>query len=412
MPDVARAGMIQPWFFAYGLLGLVQNGAAPILLPLSAGNGANGGLIYAAWAAGGLLAPALGAWADRRSRHRTLVLGGLALAALALAIFPFAHGPAARAMLAFAGGLGAIAASIVGTIFIVGHCPKAEWDERIGLLQAFVSAGQVAGLLLAGASARFPQVAFLGAAGALLAAWPIAWWFAPSDPAPVARRTVTAPAPVGGEAAASGTQRLHHLSLRGIASLNWLPHGGLRRFLAAWLLSYTATNAVAVMFPVALTHEFHAAPILPSAAYAAGILLSLLLYRPAGRWEHRRTPWGSPEGLMRAGLLSRGAVLAGLAALAWLHPGWATLPVLAGFGLTQVLWPLLAVSSNSLAVTLAVTDQGESVGLLNACTALGATIGGIVGGRIVAGAGFGVLCAIACACVLAALPVIRGLRSA
>lgn len=405
-------GAIQPWFFAYGLLGLVQNGAAPILLPLSAGNGAKGGLIYAAWASAGLLAPVLGAWADRHGRHLTLVLGGLLLGAAPLAAFPFAQGAAEHAVLAFLGGLGVIAVSIVGSIFIVGHAPAEQWDEQIGVLQAFVSGGQIAGLLLAGACARLPYVAFGGAAVALLAAWPIAWRFAPRDPASVLRREVRAPAPVGGEAAASGTQRLHHASLRGIVSLGWLPQGGLRRFLGVWLLSYTATNAVSVMFPVALTHEFGAAPILPSAAYAAGILLSLPIYRPAGHWEHRATTWGSPRGLLRAGLLSRAAVLLLLGVLAWLHPSWATWPVLAGFAATQVIWPLLAVSSNTLAVTLAPTDRGESVGLLNACTALGATIGGVAGGLIATDLGFGALCGVACACVLAALATLRTRRSA
>ena len=296
---------VQPWFFAYGLLGLVQNGAAPILLPLSAGTGAKGGLIYAAWASAGLLAPVLGAWADRRGHHLFLVLAGLPLSAAAIGAFSFVDGALPHAALAFVGGFGVVATSIVGTIFIVGHCPEEEWDERIGVLQGFVSAGQIAGLLLAGVCARLPHTAFLGASLALLAAWPIAWRWAPRDLAPVPRRAVRAPAPVGGEAAATGTQRVHHASLRGIASLGWLPHGGLRRFLGVWLLSYTATNAVAVMFPVALTHEFGAAAILPSGAYAAGILLSLPIYGLAGRWEHKGTAWGSADGLMRAGLVGR-----------------------------------------------------------------------------------------------------------
>jgi hypothetical protein len=308
--------------------------------------------------------------------------------------------------------LGVVATSIVGTIFIVGHAPAEEWDEQIGVLQAFVSGGQILGLLGAGAGARLPQLAFIGAAAALLVACPIVWRFAPREAAPVQRREVRPPAPIGGEAAASGTQRLHHATLRGIASLAWLPKGGLRRFLGVWLLSYTATNAVSVMFPVALTHEFGAAPILPSAAYAAGILLSLPIYRPAGRWEHRKTAWGSAAGLMRAGLLGRMAVLALLGVLAFLHPSWATVPVLAGFALTQVIWPLLAVSSNTLAVTLAPADRGESVGLLNACTALGATIGGIAGGMIVTDLGFGALCGIACACVGVALLVLHTSRAA
>ncbi len=98
--------------------------------------------------------------------------------------------------------------------------------------------------------------------------------------------------------------------------------------------------------------------------------------------------------------------------LAFVHPVWATWPVLAGFALTQVIWPLLAVSSNTLAVTLAPADRGESVGLLNACTALGATVGGIVGGAITTDLGFGALCGVACACVGGAAIALRAPRSA
>ena len=72
-----------------------------------------------------------------------------------------------------------------------------------------------------------------------------------------------------------------------------------------------------------------------------------------------------------------------------------------------ILWPLLAVSSNTLAVELATIDRGESVGLLNASTSLGATIGGICGGQIDVRFGFGALCVVACGCVLASVLLLR-----
>jgi MFS family permease len=388
------------WFFAYALIGLAQTGMAPILLPLAGGYG---GTLYSAWAAAGLLAPLLGHWSDQRQQHHNLAVGGLAVAAAAMAAFPLVEGLTAHVAVAFIGGLGSISASIMGTIFVVGATPRALWDERIGTLQAFLSTGQVVGLLLAGVLAHRPGVAFGVEAAIFALAIPPLWWFAPRDPMPVARRDVRAHASRGGEAGAAGAAMRIHLSLRGLGSLRWLPHGKLRQFLAVWLLSYTATNAVAVMFPVALTREFHQPAILPAAAYAAGITIGLPLYRLSARWEHR----GSAASVLTVGLLLRAGVVAALAALAWPKPDWATVPILVVFAGTQIIWPLLAVTSNTLAVELATIDRGESVGLLNACSALGATLGGIFGGQINGRFGFGALCLVACACVMASVLLFR-----
>ena len=88
----------------------------------------------------------------------------------------------------------------------------------------------------------------------------------------------------------------------------------------------------------------------------------------------------------------RALAIAGMVVLTALHSGTTVLPILVCFGTTQVIWPLLSVASNSLAVTLSPAHRAESVGLLNAATALGATIGGIFGGVLLR-AGFVWLCA-------------------
>ncbi|HKM63715.1 MAG TPA: MFS transporter [Acidisphaera sp.] len=389
------------WFLGYAVLGVAQSGMAPILLPLAGGYG---GILYSAWAAAGLLGPILGHWSDQRGQHHNLAVAGLGLGMVSMVAFPFVAGLPAHLALAFTGGLGSVAATIMGTIFIVGSTPRDMWDERIGLLQTYMSMGQVAGLLLAGALAHRADIAFGVQAAAYALALPLVLRFAPRDPAQVARGDVKAHPSRGGEAgAAGGAMRIHIASWRGIASLGWLPHGPLALFLAVWLLSYTATNAVCVMFPVALTQEFHQPALLPAAAYAVGITLGLPLYRVAARWEHR----GSASDALMRGLLTRALVLVVLAAIAWAKPDWATVPILAAFAATQILWPLLGVSSNTLAVELATIDRGESVGLLNACTALGATLGGVFGGQINAYFGFGALCIVACACVLGSVLLFR-----
>ncbi|MEO8714586.1 MAG: MFS transporter, partial [Acetobacteraceae bacterium] len=274
MPEGAK-GSFEAWYVAYAVLGLVQNGVAPILLPLSARHGFDAGLTYSAFSLSGLAAPMLGAWSDRRQRQRGLLIAGLGLAAAALFLFPLVSGLAGRLALAMVAGLGAIAASTVGNMFIVEVAPQPEWDQRIGALQSWISAGQVVGLILAGALAvSRPKAAFDIAGAALLFGALIAWRYAPTPGQPVPRAAV-APTPlVGGEAGATHRQ-FHRITLRGLKRLLDLPSGALMRFLGVWMLSYTATNAVSAMLPVAMTHEYGTSALVPSVAYAIGIGLSL-----------------------------------------------------------------------------------------------------------------------------------------
>ncbi|MEO9189549.1 MAG: MFS transporter [Acetobacteraceae bacterium] len=397
----------ETWYIAYAVLGLVQNGVAPILLPLSARHGLDAGLTYSAFSLSGLAAPMLGAWSDRRQRHRVLLVGGLGLAAIALFLFPLVSALLGRLALAMVAGLGVIAASTVGNMFIVEVAPQAEWDQRIGALQSWISAGQVVGLILAGLLALSrPRAAFEAAAAALVFGALIAWLYAPTPGQPVPRGVV-APSPlVGGEAGATHRQ-FHRVTLRGLRTLLDLPSGALMRFLGVWLLSYTATNAVSAMLPVAMTHEYGTSALVPSVAYAIGIGLSLPFYRPVGRWEARV----SAARVLLTGFAGRAVLLAVMAALGFMGDGWTVWAILAGFAGTQVLWPLLAVSGNTLSVTLDPARRGEGVGLLNAANAAGATIGGIVGGLLVQDVSYAALCAVGCVAVTVAGVILRRERA-
>jgi len=166
-----------------------------------------------------------------------------------------------------------------------------------------------------------------------------------------------------------------------------LRHSGLAWFLAAWLLSYTATNGLSVMFAVAMVRDYQLSATLPTTAYAVGVGCSLLLYRLVGGWDTRFGPWR----VLSAGLGLRALVVAGMVALTALHTDLTVLPILICFAATQLIWPLLSVASNTLAVTLSPARQAESVGLLNAATSVGATMGGALGGVLLR-AGFVWLC--------------------
>ncbi len=402
----ARVRDVPRWMGCYGLLGLVQNGMVPVVLALAAPPGPTAGLTYAAFAATGIAAPFIGAWSDRTRRHRRTLAAGLGLAGMALLLHALPGGLAQHMATAALVGLGVSSASTVATMFIVEVEPQPLWDGRIGTLQACIGGGQLAGLLLAGAfGLRHVGDAFLLAGGLLLLAVPLALVTAPYPMVAVARPALPPRPARSGDGAPIGVQRsLHRLTGRSLARLG---HRPLTWFLAAWLVSYTATNGLAVMFAVVMVRGYHTATTLPTAAYAAGVGLSLLLYPQVGRWDTR---FGAGR-VLAAGLMLRAGIMAAMLALALRGTPGTVLPILACFAATQVVWPLLSVASTTLSVTLSPARRAESVGLLNAATALGATLGGAFGG-VMLHAGFAWLCgavlgSLAVALLLAWHPQVR-----
>lgn len=381
----------------YVLLGLVQNGLVPVILPLAARPGPTAGLTYAAFAAAGMAAPFIGAWSDGHRRNRRTLAGGLLLAGLALLAHRLPGGVAQHMATAALIGFGVSAASTIATMFIVEVVPEARWDAQIGALQACIGGGQLVGLLLAGVFGlhHVDEALLLGAVTLLLAV-PLALVLAP-DPVVKIERPTLVPRPArSGDGAPIGPQRsLQRVTRRAIAGLG---HSPLAWFLAAWLLSYTATNGLSVMFAVAMIRDYHVEATYPTTAYALGVGCSLLLYRVVGGWDVRFGPWR----VLTAGLVARAVLVAALVALTAAHTDTTVFPILACFAGTQLIWPLLSVASTRLSVTLSPARRAESVGLLNAGTSLGATIGGVLGGSLLR-AGFVWLCASVLAALLVAI---------
>jgi len=394
------------WMGCYVLLGLVQNGLLPIILPLAAAPGRTAGLTYGAFAAAGIAAPFIGAWSDRHSRHRWTLAGGLGLAVVALLLHVVPGGVVQHMASAALVGLGVASANTVGTMFIVEVEPRERWDGQIAALQASIGGGQLVGLLLAGVlGLRHVEASFLLGGGLLLLAVPLALLTAPDPVVSMPRREVVSRPIRGGDAVATGPSRAFHRATR--RSLLALGRNGLTWFLGAWLVSYTATNGLSVMIAVATVRGYGAPATLPTTAYAVGVGLSLLLYRPVSRWLGHAGPWR----VLTAGLAARAVLVAGMAALVGTEGRSAVIPILICFGGTQIVWPLLSVASNALAVTLSPAHRAETVGLLNAATSMGAAVGGIIGGVLLRESFF-VLCwtvllALGVALLLAWHPMIR-----
>jgi MFS family permease len=385
------------WMLCYVLLGFVQNGMVPVILPLAAQPGPAAGLSYAAFAAAGIAAPFIGAWSDRHRRHRLTLAAGLGIAGIALIGHSLPGGIAQHMLTALLIGFGVSSASTVGTMFIVEVVAEPLWDGQIGALQACLGGGQLAGLLIAGVlGVRYVDDAFLLGAALMLLAVPLALTLAPDPLVKVARASVDPQPARGGDAIAMGPHRsFHRVTWRALAGLG---HSGLAWFLAAWLVSYTATNGLSVMFAVAMVRDYHAPATWPTTAYAVGVGCSLMLYRVVSRWDIRFGPWR----VLGAGLGMRAVLVSGMVVLTALHTDATMLPILACFAATQVVWPLLSVASTRLSVMLSPAHRAESVGLLNAATALGATIGGVFGGVLLRD-GFVWLCAAVLAMLLISL---------
>jgi MFS family permease len=87
------ARWLEPWFGAYGLVGVLLLGVGPMLIPLTvekAGPEAVG-LVVAAFYFGALFTPLFGAYADRRGAQRPMFLACFPIMAAAAAVFPFAR---------------------------------------------------------------------------------------------------------------------------------------------------------------------------------------------------------------------------------------------------------------------------------------------------------------------------------
>ncbi len=404
---------IEPWFFAYACLGVVQGGMLPMLLPLSAGDSTHAGAIVSVMNLAGLSSPFWGHLADRRRLHRQVLLAGMLVAGLALLLMPVQTGLPIKTALALILGLGFAAANTVANMFIVEVRPKEEWDARIGALQAFSGSGQVMGLLLAGfIGGRFALAFGIGAA-LVAAAVPIAWLTLRGVQVAVPRAAVAAHPPLGGEGWVGAPQRQSHLpTWSGLRTLRRELERPFVRLLIVWFVAFVAISAVLTMFPLAFIRAFTESTRVPATTYAFAAAGSLGIYSLAAGLAKRR----GARLVLRAGFAVRTIATAILAVAFVSRMGGEPL-ALGGFIILVLAWPLLGVSGTALAAELAPGEKGEALGLFNACSSLAGAVGAFLGGSVMALAGYGAVCmaaavlvAIAAAC--SGIGTVRSVRSA
>ncbi len=400
---LARAGglrLIEPWFAPFALLNGAALGLTPILLPVAASHDGVGhvGLVMGAFNLGAFAAPLAGSVADRYRAHRELAVVCAAAAAVSLWLFPVAA-PAWQLVLALADGAGFAGAVTVANLLIVERRPRAQWNPRLGVLEAALSVGQGAALFLSAWLATLSArdglflAAIMPATAIPLAAVLIPRMARgaapPGRPAQPegARPPATAVPPVEhhrlafaglvGEWGPASPSRTHHLAHRRPFAGATALRGPLGWLLAAWIPAYAGTAVIFALYPVLFQHAFGVSASSSSLAFAVIVLVSLPLFPVAAAVCQRRGPAIAMAGALGA----RVVLLAALAALAAVGRAPAVLP-LAAFAGIMFAWSFLSVASPGLTGQLLPGAEGDAQGLLNASSGVAGLLGSVLGGIV------------------------------
>jgi MFS transporter, DHA1 family, tetracycline resistance protein len=407
---VARAGglrLVEPWFAPFALVNGAALGLTPILLPLAASRDGVGhvGLVMGAFNLGAFAAPAVGTIADRYAAHRSLAVACAAAMAVSLWLFPLA-GPGWQLLLALADGAGFAGAVTIANLLIVERRPRAEWNPRLGVLEAALSVGQGGALFLSSWLATLSVrdglflAAIVPATAILLAAAlvPRVIGATAGQPATTAQPAAGQPPPAAGPGAGphrlasvgrvgewgpASPSRAHHLAHRrpfaGAAALRG-PFGWL---LAAWIPAYAGTAVIFALYPVLFQHAFGVPASSSSLAFAIIVIVSLPLFPVAAALSQRR----GPAIAMAGALAARVVLLAALAALAAAGRVPAVLPLTAFAGI-MFAWSFLSVAAPGLTGQLLPGAEGDAQGLLNASSGVAGLLGSVLGGTMASHLGY------------------------
>jgi MFS family permease len=405
---------IEPWYGAYAILGALASGLAVIAIPLvvtgGGGSATDIGTTIAAQNIGALFAPFWGVIADKSKAYRVIFFVGFILIGLGFLDLSGLHGLAAWSAGAFVIGFGTGASNTVASLFVVEFTPPAEWGPRISWMQTFNAAGSVLGMAMAGLLA--PRLDTLLAA---LLVIPAIILGGRGLPVPrgrfhLARRHLHA-ADIrhllhrSGPNAASVVAAAHRPKFADFGAIRKALTAGFGLFLTAWFLFSLAVSSFASLYPVLMEKSYGIAVSQSAVLMSIATALSIPLYNYAGRLVTRR----GPAVTLGLGIGGRMIGLAGLSIVAFLHVGWAMLPVILLFGLYQGIWPLLSVASNDLAAGLAPFGEGAAMGLFNAAAAVASAVGAVAGGAVADRFGYGAVSLFAAAVALLALAAVAPL---
>jgi len=188
--------------------------------------------------------------------------------------------------------------------------------------------------------------------------------------------------------------------LLNLASMMATPFG---RFLSSWLLFNIGSSAFFTFYPLLMVHAYGIPLWAASVLLAALTAARLPLFAPSATLCRRH---GS-RAVFRAFLLIRGLCFLGLFILVYFRGAAAAAVTIILLSVMTVAWPLVSVSATYLSAELAVSSEGEAMGLFNAASAAASLAGALVGGGLAALLGYGSITALAAACCAGALALAR-----
>ena len=394
----------QFWYSGYAFQGAVVFGTGAILMPIvvnNAGDAAKAGTVVAFFYIGQMLAPLMGAIADRTGWHRSFYLSGYVLLAIGLAIFPFAQLLWFWMALAFLQGVGSSTSNTVAAMFIVEYNPKPEWDARVGWLQTFYGIGQAAGLGLAAVLQARPEIGLLVSAGLMV-------------PGLLLGARGLPPSQAHQKPATTDFSRRSHRPPRTVYSVLHRYEGtvskSLRRlfqewrskfgvYMVGWFFVMLATWLIGALYPLLMKSAFNLSYTMSSLYYALGAIIGIFAYTPSGTLGKRI----GDGRVVIIGTVMTTTSLAALAALAYIHSGlnhW-LVPVM--YILIPIAWSPLIVGGTAWTAQLATFEEGEALGSYNATTAIAAVIAAFGAGLLAHNFGYGMILVVATVASLLAL---------
>lgn len=405
----ASAHSSDRWLLAWAM-GYAAIGAASLLVPLYAiGLGAGPlvvGLLEATAGLAGVPGAVLwGRVADRTGNRRRFVLVTLGGTGVMLAAFPLVGtlpvALAANAVLWFL----VAAASPVVTLFMIEDAAEADWEARIGLLNAYQRYGWVGGLVLGGLwlGAYPPGPDGLGAlrtffvvgSAAALASVPLAFYWLPPEATTPPGRLARSPRAVYRLVVGGGryVKLVPFVPARAVVTLTTLrPAAALRRFprpLRRYFLAVAVFSAAFSVFFGPVPAYLVGLELSASAVFAVFVVSSLasaVAFVPAGRLAARSDP-------ARVQVRALGVRVALFPAIglvgALAHPGLRGLGIVLGFALVGLTWAVIAVTAAGI-VSRATPRamRGEALGVYAALGGLGGGLGGVLGGVVASTAGY------------------------
>ena len=405
----ASAHSSDRWLLAWAM-GYSAIGAASLIVPLYAiGLGAGPlvvGLLEATAGLAGVPGAVLwGRLADRTGHRRRFVLLTLGGTGVMLTTFPFTGALSAvllaNAVLWFL----VAAASPVLTLFMIEDAPEADWEARIGLLNAYQRYGWVGGLVLGGVwlgaypPGADPLVAhrtfFIVVAVAALVAVPLAFYWLPPEATTPPGRLARSPRAIHRLVLGGGryVKAVPFVPARAVVAIVTLePRAAVRRFpraLRRYFLAVTVFSTAFSVFFGPIPAYLVGLELSGSAVFAVFVISSFasaLAFVPAGRLAARTDPTAVQLRALgvRVALFPAIGLVGALA-----HPGLRGLGIVVGFALVGLTWAVIAVTAAGI-VSRATprATRGEALGVYAALAGLGGGIGGVLGGVVASTAGY------------------------